>query len=300
MWHPLPMAQGVKVAAEPARDPAHAAPGLAEQARKLDPDRYVTALFAPAESRPHLFALIAFNYEIARVREVVTQPILGQIRLQWWRDALEQIDSGRPPEHNVARALADAVRQTGLDRAGLERMIDAREEDLSEGPPERLEDLLAYAENSSGTLIELMLEALRAATEPAREAGRAVGAAYALTGLLRAIPFHARARRAYIPQSVLAEHGLAAEDLFRADPPAALPSMVAELAGIARLRLTEARELAGEVPRRAVPALLSATVAETYLKRLARAGYDVFAPSVGERPPGLAWRLAVKAWTGRW
>jgi phytoene synthase len=294
------MAQVGKVAAEPARDPAHAAPGLAEQARKLDPDRYVTALFAPAESRRHLFALIAFNYEIARVREVVTQPILGQIRLQWWRDALEQIDAGQPPAHDVAQALAAALQETGLDRARVERMIDAREEDLSEAPPERLEDLLAYAENSSGTLIELMLEVLGAATEPARDAGRAIGTAYALTGLLRAIPFHARARRVFIPQSVLAEHALAAEDLFRRDPPAALPAIVAELAGIARLRLTEARDLAGQVPRRALPAVLSATVAETYLKRLERAGYDVHSAVVAERPPGLVWRLAAKAWTGRW
>jgi NADH dehydrogenase [ubiquinone] 1 alpha subcomplex assembly factor 6 len=269
-------------------------PDLAEQVRKMDADRYLTALFAPAQARRRLFALIAFNYEIARVPEVVTQPMLGQIRLQWWRDALEQIAAGAPPAQDVARALAAAMAEAGLDRRRLELMIDAREVDLAEAPPARLEDLIAYAEASSGTLVELMLQALGAATPAAEEA------AYALTGLLRALPFHARARRAYIPQSVLAEHGLVAEDLYRAEPPKALPAIAAELAGIARLRLTEARELAGDVPRRAVPALLSATVAETYLKRLERCEYDVFAPAVAERPPGLVWRLAAKAWTGRW
>lgn len=273
---------------------------LAELARRSDPDRYLTALFAPPESRPHLFALIAFNYEIARVREVVTQPILGQIRLQWWRDALEQIYAGTPPAHEVARALSGAIVETGLDRAGLEGMIDAREADLAEGPPARLEDLLGYAENSSGALTVLMLQALDAVTPASEEAGRGVGAAYALVGLLRSIPFHARVRRAFIPQSVLAEHGLAPEDLFAKEPPPALPAIVAEIAGVARLRLTEAREVTGSVPRRGAPALLSATVAETYLKRIERARYDVFDPAVAERPPGLVWRLAAKAWTGRW
>ena len=276
------------------------APDLAEQARRHDPDRYLTALFARAESRPHLFALIAFNYEIARVREVVTQPILGQIRLQWWRDALEQIYAGRPPAHEVARGLAAAVAEARLDRAALEQMIEARETDLGDAPPAGLEELLAYAEDSAGALVQLTLQVLGGASPAAQEAGRTVGGAYGLVGLLRTIPFHARARRAFIPAAVLAEHGLAAEDLFRQEPPAALPAIAAEIAGLARLRLIEARELAAAVPRPARPALLPGTVAETYLRRLERAGYDVFDPSVAERPPGLVWRLAAKAWTGRW
>jgi NADH dehydrogenase [ubiquinone] 1 alpha subcomplex assembly factor 6 len=275
-------------------------PDLAKKARKLDPDRYMTALFAPAESRPHVFALIAFNYEIARVREAVTQPLLGQIRLQWWRDAVEQIYAGKPPAHDVAQALARAVAAASLDRALLDAMIDAREVDLAEAPPAHIEELLSYAEQSSGSLVELMLQVLGAATPAAEEAGRAVGAAYGLVGLVRAIPFHAGARRSYIPQSVLAEHGVATEELFRKAPPAALPAMVAEIADLARLHLTEARELAATLPRRAAPALLGATVAETYLRRLERAAYNVFDPAVAERSPGLVWRLAAKAWTGRW
>jgi phytoene synthase len=286
--------------ADEQRPPPPAPSDLAAQARQHDPDRYLTALFAPARSRPHLFALIAFNFEVARVREVVTQPMLGQIRLQWWRDALDQIYAGSPPAHEVARALSAAVAEAAIDRAPLERMIDARELDLADAPPARLEDLILYAENSAGALLEAMLQALGAAMPEAAEAGRGVGAAYALVGLLRAVPFHARARRVFLPQNVLAERGLAAEDLFGAEPPAALPALVAEIAGIARLRLTEARELASELPRRARPALLSATVAETYLRRIERAGYDVFDPRIAQRPPNLVWRLAMKAWTGRW
>ncbi len=280
-----------------------AAPGpasLAARVRAVDPDRYATVLFAPAATRPALFALVAFNHEIARVREVVSEPVLGQIRLHWWREALEGIYAGAPPAHDVARALADALALGRLERAILERMIEARERDLAEEPPARIEELLSYAQDTAGGLIELMLQALDADVPAAREAGRAIGAAYALVGLARAIPFHARARRSYLPSALLAEHGLAAEDLYRQEPPQALPAAVAKIAGLARVHLLEARDLAGPVPRRAVPALLSAAVAETYLRRLDRAGYDVYHPSVAERPPGLIWRLAAKAWTGRW
>ena len=62
---------------------------LGELVRRHDRDRYQTALFAPADRREALFALYAFNYEIARVRESVTQPMLGQIRLQWWREVID-------------------------------------------------------------------------------------------------------------------------------------------------------------------------------------------------------------------
>src|SRR5262245_21470253 len=168
---------------------------LAARARARDFDRYLTALFAPAECRPALFALIAFNDEIARVREAVTQPILGQIRLQWWRDALAQIYSGKPPAHDVAQALAAAVTNSGLDRALLERMIDARESDLALEPPAHIEGLLSYASDTSGGLVELMLQSLGVAGEGPEQAGRSVGTAYALVGLIRAIPFHARSRR---------------------------------------------------------------------------------------------------------
>ncbi|HXV22850.1 MAG TPA: phytoene/squalene synthase family protein [Alphaproteobacteria bacterium] len=290
------------MAPEPVAEGAGTPPSssLAERIRKLDPDRYLTALFAPAKFRPSLFALIAFNYEIARIRESVTEPILGQIRLQWWREALEQIYTGTPPAHDVAQALAAAVSDAGLDRGRLERMIDARETDLKAGPLAGIEELLAYAVDSAGTLIELMLQALGEPDATAAEKARSVGTAYALVGLCRAIPFHMRSQRSFIPHPILTEHGLTHEDLFRSSPPRELPAIVAELCGIARLHLLEARENAGSVPRSARPALLSATVADTYLRRLKRAGYDVFHPSVVERPPGLIWRLAARAWTGRW
>src|SRR6266699_3393367 len=82
-----------------------------ETVRAADYDRYVAALFARANLRPHLFALYAFNYEIAKTAETISQPIAGQIRLQWWRDAMGELCAGKTRDSPVVRALGDAMQE---------------------------------------------------------------------------------------------------------------------------------------------------------------------------------------------
>jgi len=279
-----------------------AASGLslcAAELRRGDRDRFLTALFAPADRREALFALYAFNLELARVRDSVSQPMLGLIRLQWWRDGLDAIYRGAPPRHAVAAGLAEAVARHGLSRRHFDRLIDARETDLSESPPADLAALVDYAEGSSSGLVLLALEALGGGSAAAAEAGRRVGIAWALTGLLRAVPVHASARRLYLPQDLIGRMNLQPDALFALRPSAELAASVAEVARVARGHLTAGREAGRGLPRRLVPALLPATLAETYLARLERARFDVFDRRVQEAPPGRAWRLAARAWRGR-
>ena len=106
-----------------------------EQVRRHDRDRYLCALFAPAAARQALFALYAFNIEIARVRELVSEAALGRIRLEWWREALDAVAAGAPPRHEVAQALARAVEAFQLPHAALAALIEAREFDLLDQPP---------------------------------------------------------------------------------------------------------------------------------------------------------------------
>ena len=182
--------------------------------RQQDPDRYLTALFAPPERREALFALYAFNLELARARESVREPIMGQMRLQWWRDSLAEMLAGRPRAHEVGRPLAAAIAAYGLDPALLERLIDARERDMEAEPPADLAALLDYARGTSSTLTELALEVLGRPEPAVREAGRALGIAWALLGLVRAVPFHAAQRRLYLPTSLTEEAGLRPGQLF--------------------------------------------------------------------------------------
>jgi NADH dehydrogenase [ubiquinone] 1 alpha subcomplex assembly factor 6 len=280
------------------------APGLSPLAalvRRHDRDRYQTALFAPAARREALFALYAFNYEIARVREIVTQPMLGQIRLQWWREVIDAAFAGAAPRaHVVAVPLAAAIGEFGLARENFDRMIDARERDLADAAPADMAALEAYAAASSGGLVQLAVAVLGAGEEPiAHTAAGEVGIAYALAGLLRAMPYHAGSGRRYIPDAVAVSAALDPADYAARRPTPALCAAAREIAEAARRRLAAARRLHRSVPRAARPALLPAVIADRSLIRLRRAGDNPFAPELRLPDPMQSWRLAAAMLTGR-
>jgi len=273
---------------------------LADLVRQGDPERYLAALFASAERREPVFALLAFNYEIARAREVVREPLLGRIRLQWWRETLDAIYAGTPVRaHEVALPLAAAIQRLGLPRAGFERLLEAREQDLEGAQPESLAALESYCEASSGELQVLQLEALGAADEPARRAARQIGTAYALSGLIRALPFHARAQRIYLPRDLAAAAQLSIAEVFALRASPALATVVREVAARAEALLHEARAARRSIAPAALPALLEARLASLHLRRLARAGYDPFDPRLARPLPLAALALARAAWSGR-
>ena len=270
--------------------------------RRHDPDRYLTALFAPSARRESLFALYAFNLEIARTREAIREPMMGRIRLQWWRDAVAGAATGKPYRHEILEPLATAIREGSLSMAWFERLIDAREQDLDGEAPADMPALLRYAEGSSAALTWLALESLggeTGRTPAAVEAGRRLGAAWALTGLLRAVPYHASQRQLHLPADLLSRHGVRSEDILELRRPAGLPSVVREVAVEAASQLQAARDAARGLPRPLLPALLPGTLAGLYLKRLARAGFDPYAPAVQDAPPGRVWRLTLRNVLGR-
>jgi NADH dehydrogenase [ubiquinone] 1 alpha subcomplex assembly factor 6 len=291
---------GLRELTETAESPGGAA--LARLVRRHDHDRFLTALFAPAGSREALLALYAFNYELARTREVVSEPMLGRIRLQWWRDALDAVYAGAAPRrHEVVAPLAAVIRRRSLARAHFDALIDAREADLADEAPASLAALEAYAEASSVRLVLLALEVLGEGGEAAQAAGRAVGIAYALSGLLRAVPFHARARRLYLPRDLVEAAGLEIErGLFELKPSPALSRVVEGVAARALAHLAAAQALRPKLSRAALPALLPAVLARADLARLARAGYDPFAPRVARPDPWRSWRLALASLRGRY
>ena len=273
---------------------------MAALVRRHDRDRYQTALFASASRREALLALYAFNYEIARVRETVTQPMLGQIRLQWWREVLDAAYAGAPTRnHPVAVRLTAAIREFGLTREPFDRLVDTRECDLADKPPVDLTALEDYAEGSSAPLIRLALAVLDARGSAAEEIAREVGIAYALAGLLRAMPFHARAGWSYIPLDIAGREGLDPSDYAarRANP--ALRAVVHEMTVAAVRHLRAGRKGHARLPRSSIAALLPAVVADRFLARLRRAGYDPFASALAAPDPLQIWQLGYSAMLNR-
>jgi len=271
----------------------------AEQVRRYDRDRFLTALFAPAARREDLFTLYAFNLEIAKIRETVTEPMLGRIRLQWWREAIEGFAQGVVRKHAVVEPLADAVRRYALPVAGLMRLIDGRERDLEPDPPADLAALEDYATATAAGLVELALAVLGADAPIARDAARQVGIAHGLAGLLLAVPFRAAYGRIDLPQDLLDQARLhpAAVKEAKGDP--RLIEIVRVIARHAADHLTAARAQRRQVPQTALPALLPGLLAEHALARLAAAGHDPFAPLLRRPDFSLSLRLTWAAWRGR-
>jgi phytoene synthase len=210
-----------------------------ETVRRRDPDRYFSALFAPADKRHFLFALYALNYEIARIAETVREPMLAEIRLAWWRETVEGARAGKPRNHDVAKALAETLAANDLPRELFERLIAARSFDVSQDFFSDMGALEDYADATSGSVMRLAALILGV---PSDELAREAGIAVALAGLLRATPFHAARGKRFLPDTLLDE-----------------------AARLARSHLETARRIAA--PRPTLPAFLPAALVPLYLKR---------------------------------
>jgi len=278
-----------------------AADYISDLVRKDDHDRFLTAVTAPEPARAGVMALYAFNAEVARVRESVSESLIGQMKLQWWRDVISAIyDGGKVPQGNpVVQALESTIHTHALSRVNFETLLDARARDMSDESPADVETLEQYAEGTSASLTILVLEVLGVRDATSIAAGRHVGIAWALTGMLRAVLFHARANRFLLPQDLMTAEQLTAHDVQQSKNAAKISAVVQKVAVLARAHLDKARSYANQVDRRALPALLPATLADAYLAGLERRRFDVFDPRHAlQRPAAL--RLMWNAWRGKY
>ena len=271
---------------------------LTDLVRRDDHDRFLTAQFTPADRRGDTLALLAFNCEVARIRESVSEVLIGAMKLQWWRDVVAALYEGRAAAfagNPVVAALGEAIGRRGLSRVHFDTLLDARAQDLEDAPLHDVAALEVYAEGTASRLTWLMLEALGVRDEPSVAAARHVGIAWALTGIARAVLFQMRANHVLLPTALMEQAGLSAHDVTAANRER-LAGVVAEMARIAEAHIAKAR--GHRVDPKAVPALLPATLAERYLKALARLRYDVFDPRHGLQRPAVA-RLTWNALRGR-
>ena len=242
-----------------------AADRIAEAVRAADGDRYLAALYAPADRRADLMALYAFNAEIAGIRDRIREALPGEIRLQWWRDT---IASGEPSGggHPVAAALMRAIETRKLPRAAFDAYLEARIFDLYDDPMPSRTDLEGYCGETASTLIQLsafVLDPL-AAAKVADLAGHA-GCAQAIAGLLRSLPIHRRRGQCFLPRDMLAAVGTTPEAFVAgADEPAAARA-VAAMAALGSEHLTAFLSGATALPATLRPAFLPVALAAPYL-----------------------------------
>jgi phytoene synthase len=263
--------------------------------RAADKDRFLAALFAPAEHRGALFALYAFNSEIARIREVAREPLPGEIRLQWWRDVLGGTGKGEAAGHPVAAALIATLARYLMPPDRLVRLIDARRFDLYDDAMASLADLEDYADGASASLIGLAAQILCGGREPEISALAArLGLAHAVAGLLEAFPVHAARGQLFVPLDILTRHGADRSDVAGRRATPQLRAALAELRLLARRRLSQAAPAIATASSEIIPALLPVALVGPTLARMERSDYDPFVPVeiARWRRQWLIWRAA--------
>ena len=224
-----------------------------ETVRRVDMDRYLSALFAPAERRPLLFALYAFNHELAHIGEAAREPMAALIRLQWWREALEGARDGHPRAHDVVRGLAEMFARVGAPLELFEPLLSARAFDSGNNHFASLADLEAYGDATAGSVMRIAARILDE-HEVDDALFRHAGTAFALVGILRSLPLRGARVQNFLPRAL----GDDRAEVVRAIAANALSHYAAAHA----MRF----------PKTILPALLPASLVPLYAKRLVAAG----------------------------
>jgi phytoene synthase len=278
-----------------AKEPTSAERYCFELVREADKDRFLSALFVPDDRRRAVMALYAFNVEIARIRDMITDPTLGEIRLQWWMDAIEAAFAGEMPEHPVLEELKPLIDERVIHLAGLANLIEARRFDLYDDPMPSLNDLEGYLGETSSALIQMVTLAIAGRQgESAAEASGLAGVAFGIAGLLRSVPLHRARGQCYLPGDVLERHGIGTAHVLSGRWDGKMSEVFRELSDHARQRLEEARGRIGSIPAAALPAFLPATLVPVALDAVGK----VANPLKDAAMPGqlrrqwLLWRAA--------
>ncbi|MCB1480095.1 MAG: phytoene/squalene synthase family protein [Rhodobiaceae bacterium] len=234
--------------------------------READKDRYLSSLFAPADKRPHLHALYALVSEISSVRDKVREPMPGEIRMQWWMDALDGSPCGDAKANPVFCAVHDTITRFGLPVTAFVNMIDARIFDLYDDPMPTMGDLVGYAGETCSAVMQLAAIILNDGEQPctadiAGHAGVACTMAYALWNL----PKHTARGQLYIPLDILEANGACREDVISREATPEVLQALKDFHEAAVDHVSAVRCYADQIPRKAAVAFLPTALVRHYL-----------------------------------
>lgn len=254
--------------------------------------RYICCLFTPEILRMRLFILYAFNNEIAKIKELTSEPMTALIRLTWWREAIDEIYSNKPPrKHEVVKSLHELVKTTDLPRAFLDQIIDARETELDLLTPLSVEDLKKYLEGTSVALLQASLHVIGVNTQPAHELANYIGISYGLVGVMRRAKWDAAKRHIILPKDMLEKQGVTEDDIAEGRNLDKTKIIVKQLCDKVEVNLRRTRALRKDLPKEALPIYLHSIIAECFLKRIIKNDYDLFHSDLERGKLGILLKL---------
>lgn len=259
---------------------------LSDLVRQVDEDRWMATRFASPAARERLNALYAVIYEIARTGEVVNEPALGAIRLQWWREALDEVLAGQTPRpHPALLAFAEMAGEIQPARQHLHALIDARAYDFETQPFAGWPELEAYVDATAGSVMALAAAAVaanHAASPHARELMQQAGRVWGYSGLVRAYPFWTQKRRTFFPEKLTSHIGLTQADIFSGRTSHGVSAATRAVLDRANHAQREVRRLAHNAPKELFPVYGYVALVPLYLQAMDR----------GQKPPGPMARRA--------
>ena len=265
--------------------------------RSHDFARYASALFVPAIERRALLAVYAFNVEISRVREQISQPLPGEMRLQWWSDMLDGAGHGGVEGNPVAAELLLAIRNFRLPVEPLSRLIDEHQFDLYNDPMPSMAALEGYVTDTSSALFALSARISARPSEEIEHLARHAGLALGIVQVIAALPRDVARRQLFVPLQLLQQHGSGMEEVFAGKQTPKARAAIDQLIGEAQRHLTTAFELLAGVPPEVRPVFLPLALVRRDLKLMSRADVDPFVPQPTSRLRTLwtLWRASRSA-----
>ncbi|KRR18210.1 phytoene synthase [Bradyrhizobium lablabi] len=255
----------------------------ADLVRTHDFVRYASTLFLPAVQRRALLSIYAFNVEISRVREQVSQPLPGEIRMQWWTDMLQGAGHGGVEGNPVAAELRHAIDEFRLPIEPLLRLIEEHQFDLYNDPMPSMAALEGYATDTASALFSLAAQIVAQPSAAIDHLARHGGLAQGIAQVLTALPHDAARRQLFVPLQLLQQHGSGMEQVFAGKQTPQARAAIDQLIGEARKHLRTAFELLAHVPPQVRPVFLPLTLTHRDLKRMSRADADPFLPQATSR-----------------
>ena len=255
----------------------------ADLVRNHDFDRYASTLFVDSAARRPLLAVYAFNVEISRVRDHVSQPLPGEIRLQWWSDMLEGAGHGGIEGTPVAAELLRAIRMYSLPIEPLSRLIEAHLFDLYNDPMPDLTTLEAYIDDTTSTLFSLGARVTGDLSEVTGHVAHHAGLAQGIARAIAALPLDAARRQLFVPLQVLESHGSGMEEVFACKTTPQLRRALDQMIGAARGHLVTAFELLESAPSAVRPIFLPLALVRHDLEQMSRTDLDLFNPPARSR-----------------
>ncbi|GHA11076.1 phytoene synthase [Devosia pacifica] len=241
--------------------------------RQHDRDRYLASLVLRGQERLDVLALDAFNADVAMIRERVSEPGPGEIRLQWWNDALTGEGHGDVRSNPLAAALLDTMNRRSIPAGTLQRLLGARRFDLYDDPMPDLESFEGYAGETNATLLHLsaMIANDGVFIESGDAAGH-LGVAEAIIGHLRAFGFNASRGRLFLPLNVFNANGVEEAEIFAGVESEGLTEAIGQLLELAEDHLTKAASAIRHLPSQVRPTFARLPILKAQLAALKDVG----------------------------